>query len=50
MPPGTYCDLLTGGLVGAACAGSSVVVDSTGAVPLSLQPASAIAIDAANKM
>ena len=49
MPPGTYCDLLTGGLVGAACAGSSVVVDSTGAVPLSLQPASAIAIDAASK-
>lgn len=49
MPPGTYCDLLTGGLVGAACAGSSVVVDSTGAVPLNLQPASAIAIDAASK-
>src|SRR6266404_4523524 len=28
MPPGTYCDLLTGGLVGGACAGTSVVVDA----------------------
>src|SRR5205807_2583007 len=27
MPPGTYCDLLTGGLVAAACAGASVAVD-----------------------
>jgi alpha-amylase len=50
MPPGTYCDLLTGGLAGAACAGTSVVVDSTGAVQFNLPPAAAIAIDAANRM
>jgi len=50
MPPGTYCDLLTGGLVGGTCAATSVVVDSTGAVQVRLQPVSAIAIDAANKM
>jgi alpha-amylase len=50
LPAGTYCDLLTGGLVGAACAGTSVVVNATGAVQLSLASRSTIAIDAANKM
>ena len=50
MPPGTYCDLLTGGLAGAACAGTSVVVDSAGAVQLHLEPNSAIAIDAASAL
>jgi alpha-amylase len=47
MPAGTYCDLLTGGLVGAACAGTSVVVDGTGAVQLNLPAHSGVAIDAA---
>ncbi|MEK7667387.1 MAG: alpha amylase C-terminal domain-containing protein, partial [Gemmatimonadota bacterium] len=47
MPPGTYCDLLTGGLAGTACAGTSVVVDATGAVQLRLEANSAVAIDAA---
>lgn len=50
MPPGTYCDRLTGGLVGTACAGTSVVVDATGAVQLNLDSGSAIAIDAATRM
>jgi len=50
MPAGTYCDLLTGGLVGGSCAGTSVVVDSVGAVQVRLAPVSAIAIDAASKM
>jgi alpha-amylase len=45
LPPGTYCDRLTGGLVGAACAGTAVVVDATGAVDLDLGSNSAIAID-----
>ena len=49
MTPGTYCDLLTGGLVGGACAGTSVVVDSTGTVQVRLPPVSAVAIDAANR-
>ena len=49
MPAGTYCDLLTGGLVGAACAGTSVVVDGTGTVQLDLPARSAIAIDAATR-
>jgi len=47
MPPGTYCDLLTGGRTGTACAGTSVVVDATGAVQLRLAANSAIAVDAA---
>ena len=50
MPPGTYCDLLTGGLAGAACAGTAVVVDSGGAAQLHLEPNSAIAFDAATKL
>jgi alpha-amylase len=50
MPPGTYCDVLTGGLAGAACAGTSVVVDSSGAVQLLLEANSAIAIDVATRM
>jgi alpha-amylase len=49
LPPGTYCDLLTGGLIGTACAGTSVVVDATGTVQLSLPARSAIAIDAATR-
>ena len=50
MPPGTYCDILTGGRAGASCAGTSVVVDSSGAIHLHLDPNSAIAIDAATRM
>ncbi|MDP3772951.1 MAG: alpha-amylase family protein, partial [Gemmatimonadales bacterium] len=50
MPPGTYCDRLTGGLVGTACAGTSVVVDASGAVQLILESRSAIAIDAATRL
>jgi alpha-amylase len=45
MAAGTYCDRLTGGPVGASCAGTAVVVDATGAVQLDLAPLTAIAID-----
>src|SRR5881396_1221614 len=50
MLPGTYCDILTGGLTGAACTGTSVVVDGAGAVRLRLAANSAVAIDAATKL
>jgi len=50
IPPGTYCDRLTGGLVAAACAGTTVVVDSAGLVQLQLAPRTAIAVDTATKM
>lgn len=49
LAPGTYCDLLTGGLAGGACVGTAVAVDATGAVQLNLAARSAIAIDAASK-
>ena len=50
MPPGTYCDVLTGGRSGAACAGTSVVVDAAGSVSLRLEPNTAIAFDAATRL
>jgi alpha-amylase len=50
MASGTYCDVLTGGRSGAACAGTSVVVDSTGTIQLSLEPMAAIAIDAGTRL
>jgi len=49
MASGTYCDLLTGGLVASACAGASVVVDATGSVQVHLDANSAIAIDVATR-
>ncbi len=49
MPPGTYCDLLGGGLAAGACTGTSVVVDAAGMVQLNLPARSAIAIDAATR-
>ena len=49
LPAGTYCDLLTGGLVAGACAGTTAVVDSTGAIQLQLRPNTAIALDVANR-
>jgi alpha-amylase len=50
MQPGTYCDVLTGGRNGAACAGTSLVVESTGAIQLSLNPMTAIAIHAGTRL
>jgi alpha-amylase len=49
LPPGTYCDLLSGGLVNGACAGTAVVVDSTDAIHVQLAANSAIAIDAMSR-
>ena len=49
MAPGIYCDALSGGLAGSTCAGTSVVVDSGGAVQLHLDANSAVAIDAATR-
>lgn len=49
LPTGTYCDLLTGGLLAAACHGTPVVVDSAG-VHVNLAPRTAIALDVLNKM
>ena len=51
LPPGTYCDIIAGGGAGGgACAGTSVVVDSTRTIQLRLGAKSAIALDVANKL
>jgi len=47
MPPGTYCDILTGGLVSGSCAGAALVVDSRNTVHVHLTSNTAVAIDAA---
>lgn len=44
LAPGTYCDVLSGGRAGAACAGASVAVDSAGVVRFELEPNSALAV------
>ena len=49
LPPGTYCDLITGGLVGGACAGTSVTVSAGGSVQFALASDRAIAIDVSTR-
>ena len=44
LAPGTYCDLITGGLVGKACGGTVITVNGSGAIELSLLARTAIAI------
>jgi len=50
MAPGLYCDRLTGGVAGAACAGDTVTVDAGGHVQLSLPSDRAVAIDVTTKL
>lgn len=44
LAAGTYCELLSGGRKGAACAGIQLVIGADGAVQLSLAAGSAVAI------
>ena len=50
LPAGTYCDLLSGGPAPSSCIGRPVVVDAAGAVQLTLQPNTAIAIYVAGRL
>ena len=50
LAPGTYCDLLSGGVSAGACAGTSITVGSTGGVSLTLGANSAVAIDIATRL
>jgi alpha-amylase len=50
LAAGTYCDLLTGGRAGSACAGTAIVVDSAGSVRLDLAANTAIAIHTGTKL
>jgi alpha-amylase len=49
LAPGTYCDRITGGLVGGVCAGTSIVVDGSGNTDLQLAAMSAVAVDISTK-
>lgn len=50
LASGTYCDLITGGKVGGACAGTTVTVVPAGTITLSLPSNRAIAIDISTKL
>jgi alpha-amylase len=50
LPAGSYCDVLTGGRTGAACAGTRIEVDGGGTVQLNLAPNTAIAIHAGTRL
>jgi alpha-amylase len=50
LAPGTYCDLITGGKVGDACAGTSIIVAAGGAVQFPLASNRAVAIDVSGKL
>jgi len=49
LAPGSYCDLITGGKVGAACAGTELTVTAQGTVTISLAANTAVAIDLSTK-
>jgi alpha-amylase len=49
LAAGTYCDRITGGLVGGTCAGTSIVVDGSGITDLQLAAMSAVAVDITTK-
>ena len=50
LAAGTYCDLITGGKVGAACAGTSITVAAGGTVQFTLASDRAVAIDVSGKL
>jgi alpha-amylase len=50
LAAGTYCDVLTGGRVGGACAGTSVVVAADGTAALNVPAMAAVAIHAQAKL
>ncbi len=49
LAPGSWCDRLTGGLVGGACAGRVLVVEADGRVRLDLPPNTAVAVDVSTR-
>lgn len=50
LSPGSYCDRITGGKVGGACAGTTVTVNPDGTVALALAAKRAVAIDIATRL
>jgi alpha-amylase len=49
LPEGTYCDVLSGGLDGDVCAGTSIVVAADGTANLDVAPMQAVAIHVASR-
>jgi alpha-amylase len=50
LPPGTYCDVISGALEGAACTGASVVVAENGMLPVALAANQALALHVEAKL
>ena len=50
LTAGTYCDRITGGKLGSACAGTAVTVGADGSVTLAVAAKRAIAIDVGTKL
>ncbi|HEU0015640.1 MAG TPA: alpha-amylase family protein [Longimicrobium sp.] len=50
LAPGTYCDVLTGGRTGAACAGASLTITANGMAQVSLPPNTAVAVHAGTRL
>jgi alpha-amylase len=50
LAPGTYCDILGGGLVAGACAGTGVTVGAGGAASITLPARSAVALLAGDRL
>jgi alpha-amylase len=50
LAAGTYCDIISGGKSGSACVGTSVTIDASGNLTLSLTSNSAIAILSTSKL
>ena len=44
LPPGEYCDVVTGGVADGACVGAAVTVAEDGTVSLTIPPDSAVAL------
>jgi len=50
LTPGTYCDLITGGVSGNVCAGTTIVVNDAGSIVLDLPARTAIAITTESRL
>lgn len=50
LSAGTYCDVLTGGLGGTSCVGTSVTVDAAGGVQVTLSANTAVAIHTGSRL
>nr|MCU0626082.1 alpha amylase C-terminal domain-containing protein [Gemmatimonadaceae bacterium] len=50
LPPGRYCDVLTGGRTGTTCAGTVVTIDAAGTATVQLAPLTALAIHSGTRL